>query len=111
MTVYPDVEPRVLWCGERDLQGNQTLKRTNVHHNYVHDINHNHNYHNRTRHAAKQFNTVEKDCSCKGVSKAATYVCPPGIEAPAAKAVASSFLDTRVGAAYLGVGATCDCKQ
>jgi hypothetical protein len=97
VTVYPDVESRVLWCGERDLQGNQTLKRTNIHHNYVHDINHDHNYHNRTRHSAKQFNTVEKDCSCKGVAKAATYVCPPGIEAPGAQAVASSFLNTRVG--------------
>ena len=64
--VYPERNPEVLWCGERNLQGNQTLKRTNIHHNYVHDINHGHNYHNRTRHAAKQFNTVEKDCSCKG---------------------------------------------
>lgn len=80
--VYPETESNVLWCGERNLQGNQTLKRTNIHHNYVHDINHAHNYHNRVRHAAQQFDTVEKDCSCRGNAVAAQYACPPGIEAP-----------------------------
>lgn len=97
VTVYPEREPRVLWCGERDLQGNQTLKRTNIHHNYVHDINQYHNYHNRTRHAARQYNSMEKDCSCKGVGVEATYKCPPGIEAPAARAVAASFINSGVG--------------
>lgn len=82
VTVYPERESKVLWCGERNLQGNQTLKRTNIHHNYVHDINHKHNYHNRTRHSAQQFNTVEKDCSCKGVAVEGSYKCPPGLEAP-----------------------------
>lgn len=95
--VYNEQEPEVLWCGERDLQGAQTLKRTNIHHNYVHDINHSHNYHNRTRHAARQFNTVEKDCSCKGVAQEANYICPPGIEAPAARAVASSLVGSQAG--------------
>lgn len=97
VTVYPEREPTVLWCGERDLQGNQTLKRTNIHHNYVHDINQYHNYHNRTRHQARQYNTMEKDCSCKGVGVEASYQCPPGIEAPAARAVAASFINTGVG--------------
>ena len=97
VTVYPERESKVLFCGERNLQGNQTLKRTNIHHNYVHDINHQHNYHNRTRHAAKQFNTVEKDCSCKGVATEATYKCPPGIEAPAARAVATSLIQRPIG--------------
>jgi hypothetical protein len=82
--VYPERNPEVLWCGERNLQGNQTLKRTNIHHNYVHDINQLHNYHNRTKHSARQFDTVEKDCSCKGVAVEAQYSCPPGIEAPTA---------------------------
>ena len=85
--VYPEREANVLWCGERNLQGNQTMKRTNVHHNYVHDINHLHNYHNRTRHAAKQFDSVEKDCSFKGTAVEAQYACPPGIEAPSAVAL------------------------
>jgi len=97
VTTYPEREPRVLWCGERNLQGNQTLKRTNVHHNYVHDINQYHNYHNRTRHAARQYNTMSKDCSCKGVATEANYKCPPGIEAPAARAVAASFIDQQTG--------------
>ena len=127
VTVYPEREQKVLWCGERNLQGNQTLKRTNIHHNYVHDINHAHNYHNRTRHAAKQFNTVEKDCSCKGVAVEASYKCPPGIEAPAARAVGSSFIKPAtlpLGTSGLGfkavgttgleskaVGTTCSCKS
>ena len=38
------------FCGEQNLRGSQTLKRTNLHHNYVHDINHLHNYHNRIKH-------------------------------------------------------------
>lgn len=80
--VYPERNPEVLWCGERNLQGNQTLKRTNIHHNYVHDINQIHNYHNRTKHSARQFDSVDKDCSCKGVAVEAQYACPPGIEAP-----------------------------
>lgn len=104
VTVYPEREPRVLWCGERNLQGNQTLKRTNIHHNYVHDINQYHNYHNRTRHSAKQYNTVEKDCSCKGVAVEAQYKCPPGIEAPAARAVAASLIDRQGGLASQKVG-------
>ena len=95
VTVYPEREQRVLWCGERNLQGNQTLKRTNIHHTYVHDINQYHNYHNRTRHSARQFNSEEKDCSCKGVAVEASYKCPPGIEAPAARAVAANLLDRR----------------
>jgi hypothetical protein len=102
VTVYPERESKVLWCGERNLQGNQTLKRTNIHHNYVHDINHKHNYHNRTRHAAKQFNSVEKDCSCKGVAVEATYKCPPGIEASNARAVASSLIERPVGETFQG---------
>lgn len=86
----------------------------------MHDINHAHNYHNRTRHAAKQFNTVEKDCSCKGVATEASYVCPPGIEAPAARAVATSLVGgtvtdcaiPTVGIAYQKpVGTTCSCKS
>ena len=72
----------------------------------MHDINHEHNYHNRTRHAAKQYNTVEKDCSCKGVAVEASYKCPPGIEAPAARAVGSSFIQPgnlrTVGTAIVG---------
>ena len=80
--VYPERESNVLFCGERNLQGNQTMKRTNIHHNYVHDIHHQHNYHNRTKHSAKQFSTIEKDCSCKGKAVEAQYTCPPGIEAP-----------------------------
>lgn len=98
VTVYPEREPEVLFCGERNLQGNQTLKRTNIFHNYVHDINHQHNYHNRTRHAAKQFNTLEKDCSCKGVAVEGSYKCPPGIQQAAAIAVGGTFLDRPVGA-------------
>ena len=54
------------FCGEKNLRGSQTLKRTNLHHNYVHDVNHLHNYHNRIKHQARQFNTVVKDCSCIG---------------------------------------------
>jgi hypothetical protein len=54
------------FCGEQNLRGSQTLKRTNLHHNYVHDVNHLHNYHNRIKHQARQFNTVVKDCSCIG---------------------------------------------
>lgn len=54
------------FCGEQNLRGSQTLKRTNLHHNYVHDVNHLHNYHNRIKHQARQFNTVVKDCSCVG---------------------------------------------
>jgi hypothetical protein len=57
------------FCGEKNLRGSQTLKRTNIHHNYVHDVNHLHNYHNRTKHSARQFNTVVKDCSCVGESE------------------------------------------
>jgi hypothetical protein len=131
VTVYPEREQKVLFCGERNLQGNQTLKRTNIHHNYVHDINHQHNYHNRTRHAARQYNTVEKDCSCKGVATEASYKCPPGIEAESARAVAAQLLDNRVGnietarvgtltttcpyaaqiAAAVGSTTTCDCSK
>jgi len=106
VTVYPEREQKVLWCGERNLQGNQTLKRTNVHHNYVHDINHEHNYHNRTRHGAKQYNTVEKDCSCKGVAVEASYKCPPGIEAPSARAVGSSFIQPGFKTGLKTVGTT-----
>ena len=91
--MYPEREQEVIWCGERTLQGNQTLKKTNVIHNYVHDINHEHNYHNRTRHVARQINEVEKDCSCKGVAVEASYKCPPGVEAPAARAVAKQLID------------------
>lgn len=91
VTTYPERNSEVLWCGERNLQGNQTLKRTNIHHNYVHDINHMHNYHNRTRHAAKQFDTVEKDCSCKGVGVEAQYDCPPGIEGVSAVPLGKTF--------------------
>ena len=68
VTVYPDNTGRVLWCGERNVSGNQTFKRTNIVHNDVHDVNHMHNYHSRTRHAAKQYNTDEKDCSYKGIA-------------------------------------------
>ena len=68
----------------------------------MHDINHKHNYHNRTRHAAKQFNTMEKDCSCKGVAVEAPYKCPPGIEAANARAVASSLIERPVGSAKFG---------
>lgn len=89
---YPERNSEVLWCGERNLQGNQTLKRTNIHHNYVHDINHKHNYHNRTRHSAKQFDTVEKDCSCKGYAVEAQYACPPELQASSARAVASALI-------------------
>lgn len=100
VTVYPERESKVLWCGERNLQGNQTLKRTNIHHNYVHDINHKHNYHNRTRHAAEQFNTVEKDCSCKGVAVEGSYKCPPGLEAPSSgivkRPVGSAEVECRI---------------
>ena len=59
----------------------------------MHDINHEHNYHNRTRHLARQFNEVEKDCSCKGVAVEASYECPPGIEAPAALGAAAQLID------------------
>ena len=59
------------FCGEQNLRGSQTLKRTNLHHNYVHDINHLHNYHNRIKHQARNFNTVVKDCSCVGESEQA----------------------------------------
>ena len=90
--VYPEMDQSVIWCGERNLQGNNTLKRTNIHHNYVHDINHNHSYHNRTRHSAKQYNTVEKDCSCKGVPVAAPRGCPAE-----ATAVAASLVGKAVG--------------
>lgn len=90
--VYPERNPEVLWCGERNLQGNQTLKRTNIHHNYVHDINQIHNYHNRTKHSARQFDSVEKDCSCKGVAVEAEYACPPGIEAASTFPVGVSLL-------------------
>lgn len=57
------------FCGEKNLRGSQTLKRTNLHHNYVHDVNHLHNYHNRIKHQARNFNTVVKDCSCVGESE------------------------------------------
>ena len=86
----------------------------------MHDVNHKHNYHNRTRHAAKQFNTMEKDCSCKGVAVEAPYKCPPGIEAANARAVASSLIERPVGQAKFGttygttVGSTfksCDFQQ
>lgn len=116
--VYPEREANVLWCGERNLQGNQTLKRTNVHHNYVHDINHMHNYHNRVAHAAKQFDTLEKDCSCKGVAVEAQYACPPGIEAPSTVNIpvgVSVISKERLpfGGAYIEkqVGTTCSCTK
>jgi len=115
--VYND-NNEVLWCGERNVQGNQTLKRTNIHHNYVHDIAHMHNYHNRVKHAARQFNTVEKDCSCKGVAVEAPYACPPEftpqarlgsnfIEAKAARAVAANLLAAR----RVGEVTECACTK
>ena len=107
--VYPERESNVLFCGERNLQGNQTLKRTNIHHNYVHDIHHQHNYHNRTKHAAKQFNSVEKDCSCKGTAVEAEYSCPPGIEAPSVAALpigVSVYAREQLGSQ----GVDCICK-